>query len=89
MIKPSQIARDVRIKFNENFQPKCLSEQYLIKDEIIFIADKDIYNDSIGEYVLLKGYTIKKDDDGDEGVYINSGYAYLNQIDLEFPVQFN
>ena len=86
MIKHSQIALHVRVKFNEQFQPKCLGEQYLVKDEVIFIADGRVYIDSIGEYIHLKGYTEPKEDD--EPFYINSGYAYLNEIDLEFPIKY-
>jgi len=84
-IKKSQVALHVRVKLNENFQIKCLGDEYLVKDEIIFIADNHIYNDQIGEYVHIKGYTIPKEG---EGIYINSGYAYLNQMDLEFPINY-
>lgn len=82
MIKINQVARHVRVIFNKEFKPKCLGEEYLIKDKIIYICDNHIYNDQIGEYVHLKGYTL-------EGIYLNSGYAYLNQLDLEFPIPFS
>lgn len=81
MVKKSQVALHVRVKLNEEFTPKCLCEEHLIKDKIIWIAEEHIYNDSIGEYVNLKGYT-----ESDCG--INYGYAYLNQLDLEFPIEF-
>jgi hypothetical protein len=81
-MKKNQVALHVRVKFNETFEPKCLGEEYLIKNEIIYICDNYIYNDAFGgDYVHLKGYSIP-DDEG----YINSGYAYLTQLDLEFPI---
>lgn len=84
-MKSTQVALHVRVKFNDNFKPKCLGEEYLIKDSVIWIADNHIYNDSIGDYVHLKGYTESKENGG---VYINSGYAYLNQLELEFPIKY-
>ena len=72
-IKKSQIALHVRVKFNENFKPKCLGDEYLLQDKIIFIKGKDIYNDSNGDYIFV-------------GSAINSTTVYLNEIDLEFPI---
>ena len=86
MIKKSQVALHVRVKLNENFEPKCLGEEYLVKDKIIFIADNHIYNDSIGDYVHLKGMTNPELDN--EPIFMSSGYAYLNQLDLEFPINY-
>lgn len=83
-IKKSQVARHVRVKLNENFQIKCLGDKYLIKDKVIYIADEHVYNDQIGEYVHIKGYTLPKNND--DPVYLNNGYAYLDQLDLEFPI---
>lgn len=85
-MKKSQVALHVRVKLNDKFSPKCIGEKYLIKDEVIFISDNHIYNDQLGEYVHLKSYSIPKDNE--EGIYINSGYAYLDQLDLEFPVNY-
>lgn len=85
-IKKSQVALHVRVKFNSEFTPKCLGEEYLVKDEVISIADNHIYNDQIGDWVLIKGYSLPKREG--EGIYINSGYAYLNQLDLEFPINY-
>ena len=84
-MKKSQVALHVRVKLNDNFEVKCLGDEYLIKDEIIYISDNHIYNDSIGEYVHIKGYVEPKDNNS---VYMNSGYAYLNQLDLEFPIKY-
>lgn len=86
MIRKSQVALHVRVKFNSLFEPKCLGEQYIIKDNIIFITDNNVYYDSIGEYVHLKGYTAPTNEN--DPIYINSGYAYLNQLDLEFPIEY-
>lgn len=86
MIRKSQVALHVRVKLNEKFEAKCLGEKYLVNDKIIFIADQHVYNDSIGEYVHLKGFTEPEKDD--EPLYINSGYAYLDQLDLEFPIKY-
>jgi hypothetical protein len=75
MIKSNQIALGVRVKLNENFQEKCLGDKYLMDESVIFICDGHVYNDVKGEYVHIKG-----------GSLTNSGYAYLDQLDLEFPV---
>lgn len=75
MIKSNQIALGVRVKLNENFEVKCLGDTYLKEEPIIFISESKAYNDQRGEYVMIKG-----------GSLINSGYAYLDQLDLEFPV---
>lgn len=85
MIKKSQVALHVRVKLNDEFKPKCPGEEYLIKDRVIFIADNHVYNDLIGEYVHLKGYT---DKDDEESIFMNAGYAYLNQLELEFPINY-
>ena len=73
-VKKTEIARGVRVKLNSNFEPKCLGDEYLQCEEVIFIAEGHVYNDQKGEYVNLRG-----------GSRTNSGYAYLDQIDLEFP----
>ena len=86
MIKKNQVALHVRVKLNDKFKPKCLGEKYLIKDEVIYISDQHVYNDSVGEYVHIGGYSKTKIEG--ESIYINSGYAYLDQLDLEFPIQF-
>ena len=85
MIKKSQVALHVRVKFNDKFEPKCLGEVFLVDNELIWISDDHIFNDERGEYVRLRGYDEPKPG---EGTYINSGYAYLNQLDLEFPIKY-
>ena len=75
-MKSNQVAYGVRVKLNENFIEKCLGDKYLIEQEsVIFISEGHTYNDSKGEYVMIKG-----------GSLTNSGYAYLDQLDLEFPI---
>lgn len=75
MIKKKEVAKGVRVRFNENWEEKSIGDKYLSQEPVIFISEANIYNDSEGEYVMLKG-----------GSYINSGYARLDQLDLEFPM---
>lgn len=75
MVKPSRIAYGVRVKLNSNFQEKCLGDKYLKEERILFISCEKPMNDTIGEYVRITG-----------GSLVNSGEAYLNEIDLEFEV---
>jgi hypothetical protein len=74
-MKSNQVAYGVRVKLNENFEEKCLGDKYLREETVIFISEAKTYNDAKGEYVMLRG-----------GSLTNSGYAYLDQLDLEFPV---
>lgn len=74
-IKVNTIARGVRVKLNDKFESKCIGDNYLMEEDVIFIAEGHVYNDSKGEYVHLRS-----------GSLTNSGYAYLDQLDLEFPV---
>lgn len=76
MIKKEEIARGVRVKLNGLWFEKCLGDKYLAEELVIYIRDNHIYNDLRGDYVLLKG-----------GSHLNSGYAYLDQLDLEFPYE--
>ncbi len=76
-IRESQIALHVRVKFNENWSSKSLGEEYLTEDKVIYIAEKHVYQDELGKYIHLKSNNF------------NAGRAYLNQIDLEFPVLDN
>ncbi len=75
MVKSNQVALGVRVKLNENFEVKCIGDNYLKEEPIIFISESKPYNDQRGEYVMLRG-----------GSLTNSCYAYLDQLDLEFPV---
>jgi len=75
MIKLSEIARGVRVKLNSNFVEKCIGDRYLKDEPIIFIQEHKPYNDAKGYYVMLRG-----------GSLLTSGYAYLDELDLEFPV---
>jgi hypothetical protein len=74
-IKSDNIALGVRVKLNDAFKPKCLGDEYLMEEQVIFISEAHVYNDQLGQYVMLRG-----------GSLTNSGYAYLDQLDLEFPV---
>lgn len=75
MIKPNQVAKDVRVKFNSNFQIKSLSDKYLACEPILYIAENHVYNDWKGYYVIVRG-----------GSHTNSGTAYLDELDLEFSI---
>lgn len=75
MVKSNRIAYGVRVKLNAEFKEKCLGDKYLKDEKVLWIADSKSYNDKIGEYVHIKG-----------GSLMNSGYAYLNELDLEFEV---
>ena len=74
MVKRSEIQKGIRVILNENFKVKSLSDQYLSEEPAIFIADGHIYNSIDGDYIFIKG-----------GSCINSGIAYLTEIDIEFP----
>ena len=74
-IKKSQCAQDVRVKLNSEFFVKCIGDNFLKEETIIYLQDGHVYNDVKGEYVRIKG-----------GSKMNSGYAYLNELDLEFPI---
>lgn len=74
-IKRNQVARGVRVKLNGNFIEKCLGDKYLKDEKVIFISDNHIYNDSYGDWVYVEG-----------GSLINTGRAYIEQLDLEFPI---
>jgi len=77
-MKKQEVARNVRVKLNENFKIDSLADKYLTEEPIIFIADNHIYNDIKGEYVFIKG-----------GSFLNSTTAYLTELDLEFPITEN
>jgi hypothetical protein len=72
-IRKSQVALHVRVKLNDKFKAKSLSDEYLMQDKVIFIKEAHTYNDTKGEYVLI-------------GSVFNSGMAYLDQLELEFPI---
>lgn len=75
MIQPKHIAYGVRVKLNSEFIEKCLGDKYLKDEKVLFIRETKPYNDTKGEYVYIEG-----------GSLLNSGYAYLNELDLEYPV---
>jgi len=76
MIKKNQVAYGVRVVLNDNFEVKSLSDKYLKEQEsVLFIDHNGLMNDANGYYVFIKG-----------GSLTNSGVAYLNELDLEFPV---
>lgn len=78
MIKLNQIARGVRVKLNSNFEINSLSDKYLACEPILYIEESHTYNDRKGDYIFIKG-----------GSHTNSGIAYLDELDLEFPIGDN
>lgn len=74
-IQAKHIAYGVRVKLNSQFVEKCLGDKYLKDEPVLFISDTKPYNDVKGEYVHITG-----------GSLTNSGYTYLNELDLEYPV---
>lgn len=76
MVRKSQVALHVRVKLNDKFNPKSIAEEYLVKSDVIYIAQEHVFNDSVGDYVLLSS----------TAPLFGSGSAYLTEIDLEFPI---
>ena len=75
MVKLNRIAYGVRVKLSSEFQEKCLGDKYLKDETVLWISCEKAMNDSHGYYVNITGSSL-----------INSGYAYLNELDLEFEV---
>ena len=76
MLKLNRIAYGVRVKLNDQFKEKCLGDKYLKDEAMLFIAEEKPGNDSYGgDYVHIRG-----------GSLMNSGYAYLNELDIEFDM---
>jgi hypothetical protein len=75
MIKSNEVARGVRVVLNSEFVEKCIGDRFLKEEEFLFIEEASVYNDPNGAYVHIKGAS-----------RINSGYAYLNQLDLQYPI---
>ena len=75
MIKKNQVAKDVRVKLNSKFVINSLSDKYLACEPILYIAESHVYNSLEKDYVFIKG-----------GSHTNSGIAFLDELDLEFPI---
>ena len=75
MLKENRIAYGVRVKLTPNFQEKCLGDKYLKEERVLFIRDTKPYQDQKGKYVYISG-----------GSLTTSGYAYLDELELEFEV---
>lgn len=63
------------VKLMDNFKVKCLGDNYLADEPILFIGDTSIYNDIGGEWCFVKG-----------GSLTNSGRVYLNEMELAYPI---
>lgn len=86
MIKRNQIARDVRVVLNDTFEVKCLGDKYLKLEPELYIRDEHIYNDTFGEYVFIDSEYMPTLSSEHILTGVNSGYAYLNELDLKYPV---
>lgn len=75
MVKENQVAYGVRVVLNENWIPSSLGDHYLKDEPVLYIGYHGIMNDQLGKYVRIYG-----------GSGMNSGIAYLNEIDLKYPV---
>ena len=75
MIKENQVAYGVRVKLNNNWVQKCLGDKYLQDEKVLFIDYHGIMEDAKGKYVYIQG-----------GSLTTTGYAYLDMLDLEYPV---
>ena len=71
-IKKSEIAIGVRVVLNDKWEQKCLGDKYLQDEKVLYISSERPYNDVKGDYVHIGG-----------GSHTNSGYANLDQLDLE------
>lgn len=74
-MRHDEVARGVRVKHADTFKPRSIADEYLILEDVIFISETHIYNDRHGDYVFLRG-----------GSLTTSSYAYLDELNLEYPV---
>lgn len=76
MIKENRIAYGVRVKLLDNFVQKCIGDKYLKEQERVwFIRDTKAMTDEKGKYVYITG-----------GSLLTSGYAYLDELEVEFDM---
>lgn len=77
-IKPYNVAIGVRVKFNNKFEPKCIGDENLLHEDILYITQERVSNMYVNEeikyYVYIGG-----------GSHTQSGTAFLDELDLEFP----
>lgn len=85
-VKPSQIARDVRIVLNKNWMPKSIGDGYLLQEPELYIADGGKpNNDANGDWVFISSE--HQPDMKEHITGVNSGTAYLTEINLKYPVR--
>lgn len=76
-MKKSEVAQNVRVTLNENWKPKSLSDEMLMLEPVLFISSNFIHSDKEDrKYVHIKG-----------GSFFNVGIAFLEELDLEFPIE--
>lgn len=71
MIKPNQCAADVQVKVVDGYKPKSLSHKYLVEEDMLYLTDGNVYNDTSGSYVFVSGSS-----------GFNSGTMYLRDLIL-------
>ena len=74
-IKQNCVAYGVKVKLNDQFEEKCIGDQFLKLETVLWIDSHKVFNNQKGEYVTIRG-----------GSLVSSGYAYLNELDLEFEI---
>ena len=75
-LKKHELARNVRVKFHSFVVPSSIGQEYLMtQEEYLYVRDPHVFNDQGGDYVFVNG-----------GSGMNSGVAYLDDLELEFPV---
>jgi hypothetical protein len=75
-MKKDEVARGVRVKFVEGYEPRTLADKCLLElEHFIFIPRQKIFNDQNGSYVSICGAS-----------HTNTSFAYLKDLELEFPI---
>lgn len=73
-MRKDEVARGVRVKLVEGYEPKCILEGDFIKAESIFIRNQHIFNDNVGEYVWCVS----------EDVVLSTAF-YLKDLEVYYP----
>lgn len=83
-VHPRECALHVRVVLNEKFVAGSKADELLKEEPELYIGDHSVYNDTKGEYVFIKSEVVE----GSEKITgATSGMAYLDQIDLKYPVK--
>ena len=78
-MRKDEVARNVRVKFVEGYEPKSLADRQLMElEHFIFIPRQEIFTDRNGDYVSIYGAS-----------HTNSSFVYLKDLELEFPIDYS